>query len=144
MYSLVKHWLPLIVWLSFIFYLSSLPNLTSGFEPALDLILRKLAHMAEYGVLMVLFTRLLANQSAMSFSRILACAALFSLLYAVFDEFHQLFVENREGTLRDVAIDSIGIAIIPLLLASSNQVAKKLATWLKPNDGQIRIHRIPL
>jgi len=131
MHSFVKYWLLLIVWMSFIFYLSSLTNLASGFEPAIDLILRKLAHIGEYAVLMILFTRLFIHKlSDMPLSRILAYAAIFSLLYAVSDEFHQLFVEGREGTLRDIGIDSVGIALVPIILASNNQVARKLATCL--------------
>ena len=34
-----------------------------------------------------------------------------SLVYAVTDEFHQTFVDGRNGTPVDVLIDSIGIAI---------------------------------
>ncbi len=32
-----------------------------------------------------------------------------SLCYAASDEFHQLFVPGRGGSIRDVAIDAIGI-----------------------------------
>lgn len=145
MYRLFKLWLPVLLWMSLIFYLSSIPNLASGFGPEVDLSLRKIAHISEYAILMTLLTRALSRSlPKASFRRVIGCAFILTLFYAVSDEFHQLFVEGRDGTLQDIGIDTIGIAIIPLVLASSNKIAKKLATFLKKNDGRIRIHRIPL
>jgi len=112
----VKLWLPVLAWMSLIFYLSSIPNLASGFGPGVDFSLRKVAHISEYAVLMALLTRALArNLPKKSFLRAVLCAFIFALFYAVSDEFHQLFVIGREGTLRDIGIDSIGIALIPLV-----------------------------
>jgi VanZ family protein len=36
---------------------------------------------------------------------------LFSMLYASTDEFHQLFVEGRSGSVRDVMIDTLGATL---------------------------------
>jgi VanZ family protein len=72
----------------------------SGLE--YDFLLRKLAHMAEYAVLFRLTRR--AKGSA-------RWAAVFSLIYAVSDEWHQTFVPGREGCARDVAVDAAGVAL---------------------------------
>ena len=34
-----------------------------------------------------------------------------SILYSCTDEFHQLFISGRSGSIRDILIDSIGILI---------------------------------
>ena len=70
---------------------------------------RKAAHMCEFAALgffsAVAFTYSFQNIKKVYF------AAVFSVLYAVSDEIHQLFVEGRAGQVRDVFIDSIGIII---------------------------------
>jgi VanZ family protein len=39
-----------------------------------------------------------------------------SVVYAISDEFHQSFIEGRNGSPIDVAIDSVGIAAAALWL----------------------------
>ncbi|HUV71962.1 MAG TPA: hypothetical protein VMW25_03050, partial [Clostridia bacterium] len=51
--TLIFVWLPPFFWISLIFLLSSFPKLQIS-EGLADLILRKLAHMFEYGVLYLL------------------------------------------------------------------------------------------
>ncbi|PIV46159.1 hypothetical protein COS23_00665 [bacterium (Candidatus Moisslbacteria) CG02_land_8_20_14_3_00_36_53] len=101
---LVK-WLSLILWPALIFYLSSIPELKSGLPLFWDLIFRKLAHITEYLILFFLWFQVLD----LPFKRRLVLAFIFSLLYAVSDEYHQSFIFGREGCLRDVGIDSLGI-----------------------------------
>jgi VanZ family protein len=72
-----------------------------------DVLLRKLAHFTEYAVLTALWWRALRGFGA-RFP--LALAMAISLGYAATDEFHQTFVDGREGTPVDVLIDSVGIA----------------------------------
>jgi len=100
-------WLPIVVWAAVIFALSSVPSLNSGLG-TWDLVLRKLAHAAEYALLAALLLRALASPWL---------AFLFALAYAISDEFHQHFVRGRVGAPRDVAIDAAG-ALIGLLAYS--------------------------
>ena len=131
----VSLWLPVIFWMSLIFSLSSVPDLQSGLKQEVDIILRKLAHIGEYAVLTFLLARALSRYSLKTSSqRLLLLSFLLSLLYAVSDEVHQRFIPGREGALRDIAIDSIGITLALLLLASKNRVAKTLATYLRIKD----------
>ena len=90
-----------------IFALSAQPDLSTGLG-TWDLILRKLAHMTEYGVLWWLWARALGPGRA-------GAAAAITIGYAASDEFHQTFVEGRHGTPVDVAIDAIGVAAAWLL-----------------------------
>lgn len=77
--------------------------------------IRKLAHMTEYAILAWIF---LGNclQYDLLQKRCYMWAGLGAAMYAMTDEFHQLFVEGRSGEIKDVCIDSSG-AIAGLLAA---------------------------
>ena len=40
----------------------------------------------------------------------------FTILNAIFDEYHQLFVDGRDGSIKDVLIDIIGIVVILIII----------------------------
>ena len=71
--------------------------------------IRKSAHMAEYAVLSWLTARVLLHRFRLC--RPFPVAFCFSVLYAVGDEVHQIFVPRRIGSAVDVGIDTIGILI---------------------------------
>lgn len=108
-----KLWLPVFGWCGLIFYFSGIPNLNSGLG-VWDTILRKCAHMTEYFILTFLLYRALKGTFTLRFAVLILIAAGLSLLYAVSDEVHQLFVVSRSGNIRDVMIDSVGIIIFCL------------------------------
>ena len=97
--SAARLWLPVVAWAALIFALSSIPDLGTGLG-GWDLVLRKLAHAAEYGVLGALLLRAAGRAGV---------AILLGVLYAVSDEVHQAFVPGRQGALLDVAIDAAGV-----------------------------------
>jgi len=94
----VAVWLPVVVWAAAIFALSSIPSLSSGLG-AWDMLLRKLAHAAEYALLAALLLRALGRWWL---------AFVLAVAYAASDELHQHFVRGRVGAPRDVAIDAAG------------------------------------
>jgi VanZ family protein len=106
-------WAPPIALMAVIFALSAQPDLSSGLG-TLDTILRKLAHMAEYGLLLFLWWRPL--RGLVTERAAVAAAAAICVAYAASDEFHQSFVEGRHGTPVDVLIDSVGMAAVAWLL----------------------------
>lgn len=105
-----------ILWMGVIFYLSNQPDLKSGLENRTDFILRKTAHITEYGILTFLSWRAIGDGGTKKGLRYLIAAIIFSVLYAVSDEYHQLFVDGRVGSLIDIAIDSIGVLIAAILI----------------------------
>jgi len=115
----VSLWFPILVWMSLIFYISSIPDLEPEFgSKGVNTLISKMAHILEYAILMYLMIRALKGENlSLSFQSLLQLAFLITLLYAISDEYHQLFVQGREGTFRDVMIDSIGTAIVPLYLS---------------------------
>lgn len=106
----------LLIWMRAIFYLSAQPDLKSGFESQIDFILRKMAHITEYGILTFLAWRAVSDMGDKKDGKYLVVAIVFSMLYAVSDEYHQLFVAGRVGSPVDVLIDSAGIAIAGIII----------------------------
>lgn len=74
---------------------------------AFEQLLRKGAHMAEYAVLACLFSLALLSSRM---PHPVHFALIFSILAAIADECHQLFVPGRAGQAADVAIDVLGAA----------------------------------
>lgn len=110
----------LIGWLVIIFLLSNQNgevsgNLSGGILallgisdiPWLHLLIRKFAHFSEYFILYLLFG---INFGYTRYS------LLFCVLVAVSDEFHQLFIADRVGSLIDVLIDSSGSLMAGILM----------------------------
>lgn len=87
----------------------------------IDYPVRKLAHASEYTVLGILYSLSVLSVSAVPKRKKLLCTAFpLGVLYAMSDEFHQLFVPGRAGRVSDVLIDSsgvlLGIAIVSLFM----------------------------
>jgi VanZ family protein len=106
-------WLPPLVLMGVIFFLSHQPSLDSGLG-TIDLIGRKLVHFAEYALLCFLWWRALATVTTPD--RAALWAFLLASGYALTDEYHQTFVEGRHGTALDWAIDSAGAATAAIRL----------------------------
>ena len=106
----VRRWLPAILWMGLIFYLSAQADLPGADEPLLDLLLKKTAHAAVYAVLALLFRRALDGERGCWVSWVLA------LLYAISDEVHQSFVPGRHAQATDVLIDALGAGLALWLL----------------------------
>jgi VanZ family protein len=99
----VFRFVPPLLLMGVIFFFSAQPDLSTGLG-AWDTVLRKAAHMAEYGLLWFLWQRALRARTPWP-------AVAITLAYAASDEFHQTFVEGRHGSPLDVLIDAAGVAI---------------------------------
>ena len=126
--SKVQYWLPVVLWISFIFWMStgmfSADNTYSFFAPLLrflvpsispkeivifHMILRKLAHVTEYFVSGLLLFRAFRKSSDENQEWSWAFFSLLGVvLIAASDELHQTFVLNRTASLIDVGIDIFG------------------------------------
>ncbi len=97
-------WLPPLLLMGLIFFLSSQSELPGPSDPLWNRILKKSAHAAGYGALAISYARALDG----SRWRRAGWALLLTLLYALSDEWHQTFVAGRDGNLLDVLIDLVG------------------------------------
>ena len=78
---------------------------TKAFVDTFGFFIRKLAHFSEYFILYILTYECFKEYNC---PKLIVVSVLFWVLYASFDEFHQLFVDGRCGQLSDVMIDSSG------------------------------------
>jgi VanZ family protein len=129
--AFLKYWLPTLFWMALIFSASSdvksfdhssrllapllhwlFPQMPESTVHLIVLIARKTAHFGEYAVLALLLWRVLRkpvkNDPWLWNWRDARLVLLLVALYAASDEFHQLFVINREASVRDVLIDTAG------------------------------------
>lgn len=131
----VRSWLPVIVWITVIFFASGdlmsaehtsrflgpflrwiVPEISAETIVQIQLFVRKCAHVIEYAILAMLLWRALKEQlrtqtaitqTAVAFLAAMTCAAL--------DEFHQAHIASRTGSPADVAFDGAG-AVVGLIL----------------------------
>lgn len=111
MKKIFLYWIPPILWMVFIFSLSSRQSIEISEEFFINFVIFKTLHMLEYAFLYFLFFRAFYTYSYKNkkYAFIFAIAA--TLIFAVSDEFHQSFIPSRQGSLRDIGIDSIGIGL---------------------------------
>ncbi|MCX4326278.1 MAG: VanZ family protein [Lachnospiraceae bacterium] len=72
---------------------------------------RKAGHFLEYmalGCTLILPFAFICEGKSYYKLKVVFCSELFSACYACTDEFHQIFVDGRDGNLADVGIDSLG------------------------------------
>lgn len=125
----VISWGMVVLWMGVIFYFSAQVSeassqLSSGvtqiivdvihtINPNLEIdldtfrfIIRKLAHFTEYFILALFVMNALRSSGICRSSFLIAL--IICVLYAISDEFHQMFVPGRGPSVRDVFIDSLG------------------------------------
>ncbi len=119
----LKKWSNLLIWMMVIFLLSNQPHsgtttygiiekilpigLESSVVDTINFLVRKCAHFTEYFILSYLIYSLLGEYFKVK-RDIVIKSILFCFLYALIDEFHQLFVPGRSGVFRDCIIDMFG------------------------------------
>ncbi len=102
MHPAARLWLPVLAWAAVIFAFSAVPSLGTGLG-TWDVVLRKLAHVAEYAILGALLARALRGRPLPAFA--------LGVAYAGSDELHQHFVAGRHAAPLDVLIDALGVAL---------------------------------
>ena len=133
---ILSRYLPLILWLAFISFASSdsfsapntsriigpivlwlFPNTSAESMAIIHLIIRKIAHFTEYGILGYLSVRAFRTSPGeylrkywffLSFAVVVA--------YALIDEYHQSFVPSRTASIYDSFLDMSGGLTVILLL----------------------------
>jgi VanZ family protein len=142
--SLVRYWLPVLVWMGVIFATSSdrmsyqhssrivgplvrwlSPHLSDEAYHGVVVCVRKYAHLVGYAVLALLLWRAWRKPSQPGSTpwRWSDAGLVLTLvvLYAVSDEIHQTFVPSRVASVRDVLLDTTGAALALLCLWAVNR-----------------------
>ncbi|WP_054711943.1 VanZ family protein [Bacillus sp. JCM 19041] len=124
-------WTFVLLWMALIFYLSHQPGdesaslsggvmefalgLVNSFMPGINLadvewvhtFIRKGAHFGAYFILGILVVNAVGRSGLRGRNRIFLAISI-CVVYAISDEFHQLFIPGRSGQVSDVLIDSLG------------------------------------
>jgi VanZ family protein len=126
--NFVAYWLPLFAWMGLIFYLSSRPARSITEEYLVDFVIFKTLHMVEYALLYFLSFRAFCSlkKASVSHQKIYLYPFILAVLYAMSDEIHQTLVSSREGTVRDVIIDTIGIGLMYIYIKNHIGLVKKI------------------
>ncbi|MBO5260649.1 MAG: VanZ family protein [Coprococcus sp.] len=156
-----KEWLyaiPAALWMMVIFYMSSrtgndssaISNPITDFivglvqqirrdpVPVVDnmtavveVMVRKGAHMAEYGILFALLylaVKKIAGKTTDVYAYVWSLVITFA--YACSDELHQLFVADRAGKGSDVIIDIAGAVLVLLFMIGNRETRGRIITWV--------------
>ena len=107
------YWLPAILFMTLIFYLSSRPaaGLIKSFPIFLGI---KIVHIAEYGFLFFLVRSAVINTASLKPNRVFLLSFVITVLYGLSDEFHQALVPSRSASVLDVMANGIGAALVQL------------------------------
>ena len=123
----IVHWVLMLLWMGLIYYLSAQPaqasselssnvmhlllqfieNIIEVDEAFFHHLVRKGAHLSAYFILGILTMFALGTSRFRGWFQV-GIAFGICVLYAMSDEFHQLFVPGRSGELADVGIDATG------------------------------------
>ena len=118
----ILRFFPPLIWMGVIFYLSSREKIAVSESYWLSFAFFKTLHLIEYGILFLLWYFALYKKKYG-----LKLAIFLSILYGMTDEWHQTFVPTREGRIRDVFIDSLGVILTWQILL------ERLIGWMKKN-----------
>ena len=105
--GLIVLWAPVLLYMAFIFYLSSMPE-----PPLPSSVTDKQAHFSGYALLGLLVARAAAGGLGRRVTWAVALAAIaLTVAYGVSDEYHQSFVPGRDSDIHDVYADAFGAVI---------------------------------
>lgn len=111
----IYRWIPVLLWMSLIFFLSAQPDLPG--IPGLDLIdwNDKVKHFITYAILGALIWRALGRKRAKWWQIVIP--AIIAAIYGASDELHQKFVPGRSCDPLDWAADTFGAFTAAVILA---------------------------
>jgi VanZ family protein len=136
MHRFLTYWLPPIAWVAVI--LTASTDAFSGANTAgvlerimvwltrhpiapstldtMNFVIRKCAHLTEYGILGALTFRALRGEETSWRLRWAVWAIVLTACVASIDEIHQTFVPSRTGTWHDVVLDAAGATVAQILI----------------------------
>lgn len=111
-FYLLYYWFPPLLWMSTIFYMSSQKSVSITSGAVSEFVTFKTLHMVEYAFLFFLFYRAFHSLKFSPIDLSVLYAFVIAILYSVTDELHQLSVPTRQGRLRDIFFDIVGMIVM--------------------------------
>ena len=137
-YALPLLWLVLVLFLGSAYFSAShteafvvpflktlVPGASGAKLNAVHMVLRKLAHLAEYGVLALLWFRALLQGTGRTLRSATWIALAICLVCALVDETHQATIPTRTGSVRDLVADASGAAGVLILARGRREASER-------------------
>jgi hypothetical protein len=128
--KIIRFWVPVVLWAAVIFTFSTWQTHKSAEFSIVDFVIKKSAHIIEYGIFAALIFRALKN-GGVNKAEAAVYAVILAMMYGISDEIHQSFTPGREPRVRDVFFDTFGSIlatyIILKFLPKSSEKVKKIA-----------------
>lgn len=110
--QIVYYWFPPLMWMGIIYFMSSQKSVSITSNPTAEFVTFKTLHMIEYAFLFFLFYRAFHSlKNAQEYFFALYSFAI-AISYSVTDELHQLLIPTRQGRIRDILFDMVGMLIM--------------------------------
>lgn len=91
----------------------------------IESVIRKIAHFSIYSLVGVLLMALLSTYNISDKNKIIFTIVL-GTIYASSDEFHQSFIPGRSGEVKDVMLDTLGVAVGGLIVLAIIKLIGKI------------------
>ena len=126
--KLIYYWFPLFLWMGLIYLGSNQGKVGISDFYWINFIFFKSLHLLEYAILYLLWFRAIysINPTKKNLSFYLMIAFMITILYSGTDEFHQLFIPTRNGSFKDIMIDTIGMSIMYFGVKKYFSLVKKI------------------
>lgn len=109
---IVYYWFPPIIWMGVIYFMSSQKSISITSNPAAEFVTFKTLHMIEYAFLFFLFYRAFHSLHNIGEYSYIIYSFTIALLFSLTDELHQLFIPTRQGRIRDILFDIVGMLVM--------------------------------
>lgn len=109
---MLYYWLPPFIWMGMVYFMSSQKSVSITSNPTSEFVTFKTLHMIEYALLFFLFYRAFHSIKNMSEYSFTIYSFVIALSYSLTDELHQLFIPTRQGRMRDIIFDIVGMLIM--------------------------------
>lgn len=120
--QVLKRWLPAILIMSVIYWISSWPGQTIKDAGLGGEGIHVNGHFVLYFLLCMSFFKATKN---------ILLSALLAFVYGLTDEYHQSFVPERSSSLKDIIVNSSGIMVAVFVLWKFEHfLPQKLRNWL--------------
>ena len=135
LWTRLKNWLPAIAWACVISALSTdsfsdehtsafiipvlhwlFPHASAETLKLMHAFIRKMAHFTEYFIFSIFLMHGLRGKDRVWTLRWAIWAVVIAAGYALFDEFHQVFVPSRSSSAWDALLDTTGAAVAQIVL----------------------------
>jgi len=124
--NILYYWFPPVIWMGMIYYMSSQKSITITENVVTDFVTFKTLHIIEYAFLFFLLYRAFQSIKHLQMPICGLSAFFITIGYSITDELHQLSIPTRQGRVRDVLFDIVGMLVMYVIIKKVRLIKKLL------------------